>query len=48
MLKIEVFRVWQPTGKPVLLNNPYTENYEATDFFGNYGAIFAADGTGAL
>jgi hypothetical protein len=48
LLKIEVSRIWQPTDKPVLFNNPYTENYEAMDFFGKYGGTFAADGTGAL
>lgn len=32
----------------VLFNNPYTENYEAIDVFGKYGASFAADGTSPL
>lgn len=32
----------------MLFNNPYTENYEAIDFFGKYGGNFAADGTGPL
>jgi hypothetical protein len=32
----------------VLFNLPYTENYEAIDFFGKYSANFATDGTGSL
>ena len=40
--------MWQPTDKKLLLNYPYTENYEAIDFFGKQGATFAADGTGSL
>lgn len=47
-LKIEVSSVWKPTDKNVLFNNPYTENYEAIDFFGKYDATFAADGTSPL
>lgn len=47
-MKIEVAMPWLPTDKNVFFNLPYTENYEAIDFFGKYNANFAADGTGSL
>ena len=47
-MNIEVSVCWQQTDLPVLFNNPYTENYEAIDFFGKYGASYAADGSGPL
>lgn len=47
-MKIEVGLPWLNADKPIFFNYPYTENYEAFDFFGKYDATFAADGTGPL
>lgn len=45
-MQIEVSAVWQPTDTALLLNYPYTDNYEVIDFFGKYSATFANDGSG--
>mgnify|MGYP001329961503 CR=1 FL=1 len=47
-MRIEVGMPWIPTDRNLLLNYPYTENYEVIDFFGKYDATYAADGSGPL